>query len=430
MSHIHPDFKATPYWWEAAPPNRGTREVPENSYDAVVVGSGVTGLNAALTLSAGGRKTAVLDAESIGSGASSRNNGVLLPFHFLLEDELKIKFGKTIASELVNCWKLAYEHAISMPVRYHFDPQLKSYERYYLALSAKQRHRLEHKVEVQKNSGIQGWKTLGSDELSLKTGLRSFCGGIEISSWPSMHPGVYMQGLARACVASGVDLVGHCRVLEIAKDGASFLVKTRLGSVRARNVVVATDGYTGKELPKIRKRLMSVRLYMAATEPMSEEMRKKFFPENRQFGTGNLSHTWVRPTPDGTRVLVGGRGGMMGNNPERHATALHADLVKLMPELAPLKITHCWYGLTGFAYDLIPHIGEIDGIHYVLGLAGIGMSVGGWLGSQVGHKILGATQGESSFGLDSVRTPKEPIPGQLYARLGVLWYATRDWWDS
>ncbi|MGE5201890.1 MAG: FAD-dependent oxidoreductase, partial [Acidobacteriota bacterium] len=69
------DFKETPYWWDAAPPIRGEPRNPPGRADVVIVGSGITGLNAALVLARAGRSVAVLDAGDLGHGASTRNAG-------------------------------------------------------------------------------------------------------------------------------------------------------------------------------------------------------------------------------------------------------------------------------------------------------------------------------------------------------------------
>jgi glycine/D-amino acid oxidase-like deaminating enzyme len=122
---------------------------------------------------------------------------------------------------------------------------------------------------------------------------------------------------------------------------------------------------------------------------------------------------------------------MMGEDPVKHAETLHADMVKMIPDLAPLKITHCWYGLTGFTHDFIPHIGEIEGIHFSVGYCGVGVPLGSYLGTRLGHKILGSGPELSATPLDSVKFPTEPIPGMrdLYVRLGTAWLNFRDWWD-
>src|SRR5689334_3098255 len=71
------DFQNAPYWWDAAPLTAPAGGTPASSYDVAVVGSGYTGLRAALTLARAGRSVAVFDKERPGYGASRRNAGFL-----------------------------------------------------------------------------------------------------------------------------------------------------------------------------------------------------------------------------------------------------------------------------------------------------------------------------------------------------------------
>jgi glycine/D-amino acid oxidase-like deaminating enzyme len=197
-------------------------------------------------------------------------------------------------------------------------------------------------------------------------------------------------------------------------------------------VISATNGYTSNENPALRKRLLSVRLYMAVTQPMPAEIRGKLFPTPRQFVDSKISMNWIRPSQDGGRLLIGGRGGMLGNDPVKHAQILHADMVKMIPELAPLKITHSWHGLIDFSHDFAPHIGQMDGIYYAAGYCGVGMALGTYLGTKLANKILGARGELAATAIDSLKFPKEPMLGpfrDLYAQLGSKYMELRDWWD-
>lgn len=432
MTNIASNFKPTPYWWEAAPPGTGTREAPEANYDALIIGSGVTGLSAALALAEAGRKVVVCDADTIGFGASSRNNGSIVPFGFLHQEQLEKKFGAERGAAIAKDQVSAFNHLLANPARYGFDPIIKSYDRYFLALTEKHRQHLAHDAELQAKRGVGlVWTPISNDELMKRTGLKGFHGGLHIPNSMAMHPGLYTQGLVKACVNAGVDLVGNCRVLKIERKDGHSIVHTRRGQVKARNVVAATNGYTGPENPQLQKRIYSARLYMAATEPVPADLMAKFFPDNRQFADSRLSMRWIRPSPDGTRLLIGGRGGMGGDDPEKHAETLHADMVDMIPQLAPLKLTHCWYGYIGFPHDFIPHIGEMDGIHYSAGYCGVGMCMGSYMGTRLGHKILGSDPSLSATAMDSIRFPTIPLSPirDFYTRLGVAWFNIRDWWD-
>lgn len=433
MSIVTQNFKPTPYWWEAAPPTKGTREIPNKSYDVIVIGSGVSGLSTALTLAEGGRSVAVFEAGLIGSGASSRSNGAVVTNFG--EELSEAKFG---AEKLSSISRLAVDSAnylLMMPEKYKFDPLLKHYDRYILALTEKHAQRFSRSAEKQlrRNPDLQ-WKPqpLTRNEVVEQTGLTGFFGGLLIPQTLSMQPSLYTQGMASACADAGVELFAHCKVSKLTRIQAGFEVQTPHGVVSAKNVVAATNGYTGDELPMFRKRIMNVRLYMAATEPVPRSLYDRIFPSRRKFSSSKANMAWIRPSPDGTCILIGGRGGMGGDDAVKHAKALHTEMSELMPELSFLKFTHCWYGETGFPHDFVPHVGTLDGIHYLMGYCGRGMALGTYLGNRLAHKILGSDPDLSRTPLDDLKFPVEPVPGFLrnaYLKTGLKWTNFKDWRD-
>ncbi|MDQ6433211.1 FAD-binding oxidoreductase [Mesorhizobium sp. LHD-90] len=432
MSVLSSQFKPTSYWWEAAPPIDGTRAAPDGNYDVAVVGSGVIGLNAALALAEGGRKVVVFDSGKIGSGASTRNNGSIVPFHFLHQEQLEARFGAEVGARVARMFVDAFEHLLKVPKRYGFDPMIKPYERFFLACSPKHyaHYVADAALEGERGLGL-GWKPIDKAELERRTGVRGYHGGLHIPNSLAMHSGLYIQGVAQACIAAGVDLIGKCRVLKMRGGGGTTTLVTERGEVRAREVVVATNGYSDGAVPYLKQRLIPARLYLSATEPVDPKLMERFFPD-RQLADSKRSMGWIRPTPDGTRLMVGGRGGMMGNDPEVHARKLYQDMVAMVPELAGIKLTHCWYGVIAFPMDFLPHVSKVDGIHYIVGCCGVGMCAGTYLGNRIGNRILGAPQADSATAVDDLRFPRIPGPSamnRLYSRLGIEWYNLRDWWD-
>jgi glycine/D-amino acid oxidase-like deaminating enzyme len=426
MTIIAPGFKPSPYWWEAAPLGQGTITQPASSYDVVVIGSGIAGLSAALGLAEGGRSVLVCDAQGIGHGASTRNNGALVPFMFTKQYELQKRFGTKLGGDIAQIGIDAFDHALKLPQRYDFDPLIRSYDRFFLATSEKARRKLAESARLQVESGVDlGWQPISNEELIKRTGLTSYRGGVYVPNQLAMHPGLFTQGMAAACARAGVDLLANCRVTKIGRANGSFICRTERGDVRAEKVVIATGGYVGNEFRTVRSRIMSARLYMATTEALPEELLRKVFPTLRQFADSKANMSWIRPTPDGTRVMVGGRGGMMGNDPEKHAQKLYGDMVRMVPDLAGSRLTHCWYGEIDFTYDFLPHMAEDDGLHYAVGYCGIGMTMGSYMGSLIASRILGHPV---RIATDRIRFPKEPLPriGRPYTRIGMEYLNIRD----
>lgn len=433
MSSLAEGFSPTPFWWEDAPPSDGTDETPPARTDFVVIGAGVTGLHAALEAARNGADVTVLDAERIGHGASTRNNGTIVPYLYLKQYQLEKKFGKQIGAAIARTAVTSIQFLMETCETHGIDAKMRSFDRYFLALTEAHRAALEKSAKLQAVSGIDtGWNPITNAELVERTGYRGFYGGIHSPNAMSMHPGCYMAGIANACREAGVRLVSRCRVLGMSRTVSGFALRTERGSVAANQVILATNGYSGPEFSFAHKSLMRIPLHMAATEPLPEELRRRHFPEGRLLVDSKTNITWIRSSPDGARLLVGGRAGMSGSDPERSARTLHADMVRILPDLAPLRMTHAWHGMTAFPMDLVPHVGSEDGIHYALGFCGVGMTVGGWLGNRLARKVLGLPAETHQTPFDNRPLRRQPFPGflDMMARTGLGWINTRDWLET
>ena len=421
------DFKATPYWWNAAPVGAGNAEAPPARADVVVVGSGITGIHTALELAKNGRSVVVVEAGEIGCGSSRRNNGTIVPYLYLKQYQLEEKFGDERGAAIGRIAADAVDYLLETCESLAIDAQIKELDRYFLALTEKHCHQLHHSAELQARSGIKtGWQPIAADELEARTGLLGYAGGVFTSRSLAMHPGLYHQGVVRAAEAAGATTVAQARVTALRSGAGGYIVSTSRGEITAREVVVATNGYTGAPFDFAGKRLMNVRIYMAATEPLADSNAAARFAARHLLVDSKTNITWLRPTPDGTRLLVGGRGGMGGDDPEEHARVLHADMVRLIPELESIKIEHCWYGIEGFPLNLVPHLSSRDGLHHVLGFCGVGMTVGGFLGNRLARRIVGDADDSP---LDGVSFPIVPLRN-LYAGAGVAYIDLMDWWET
>jgi glycine/D-amino acid oxidase-like deaminating enzyme len=179
-------------------------------------------------------------------------------------------------------------------------------------------------------------------------------------------------------------------------DG-SFVVETSRGTVRAKHVMAATNGYTGKATPWHRRRLIPVASYMIATEELGEERVRKALPKLRVYGDTKKVLYYFRPSPDYRRILFGGRASFMDADTRRSGATLHRFLTDLIPELEGVKVTHTWKGNVAFAFDMMPHVGCEDGVHYAMACNGSGVTTMTHLGTVVAQQILGGGNSISAF---------------------------------
>jgi glycine/D-amino acid oxidase-like deaminating enzyme len=381
------DVKLEPFWWEAAPrPTGAAPDVPERA-DVAIVGSGYTGLSAALTLARGGASVVVFEAGPIGQGASSRNgggygHGLMVPF-----SELTRRVGLEPAKAIFNELSVSEKHLIDFVRDEGIECHFVARGRFTGAYAPAKYDSMARELELQQKH----------------------------------------QGLLDRVLDAGVAVVPETRVTKIERAGGEFTLTAGNHTIKAGNVVIATNGYSGPVNGWLRRRLIPIQSQMIATEPLDPAVVARLLPEKRMVGdTYKLKH-YYRASPDGTRILFGGRaGGEEINDPKRSGIHLHRRLTRLFPELAGVGLTHSWAGFVAFSFDYLPHMGVRDGIHYAMGYCGSGVMLSTYFGHKLGRRILGAPDAGSPF--ENRRFSTRPFyTGKPWFLSAVMaYYAWRD----
>jgi glycine/D-amino acid oxidase-like deaminating enzyme len=406
-----PDFAERPYWWELAPPPpppSSPLPLPEAS-DVVVIGGGIAGLSTAIELGRSGVKALVLDREAIGWGASSRNGGALSGAGSLgrARSDLHKALDAKLLDEMVEEAEGSFDELETFLRREGVECFFRKTGRFVGAHAPKALDTLKRRAEMLNRTGRDTARILERGRVREEVATDLYHGGLLIERAGSLHPGLYVQGLAKAAERLGADLRGGVAVTGLEKDGGAYRVRTALGEVSARQVMVATNGYTGTATPWHRRRLVPVASYMIATEPLGEERVRSLLPKLRVYGDTKKVLYYFRPSPDFTRILFGGRASFIDADATRSSARLHGFLTGLMPDLAGVRVTHGWKGNVAFALDYLPHVGHQDGVHYALGCNGSGVVTMTHLGRCAAHQILGSANRASAFS----RMPFPTMPG-------------------
>ncbi len=422
-----PDFKSLPYWWEAAPrPSLPPLALPARA-DAVVVGSGYTGLAAALELARGGRETLVLDAEAAGWGCSSRNGGQVSTSIKLGLDELAPRHGRDKAFAMVKEGHNALAFIADFIRSEGIDCDWERVGRFVGAHNSSAYEALGRRIANQPKGLEVEAHLVPRAEQHAEIVSDAYCGGLVYPAHAALHPAKYHQGLLDRVLAAGAKVAPHCPVTAIERDGSSFAVTTAQGRIAARDVIVATNGYTGATSPALRRRVIPIGSYIIATEPLDPWLAARLMPRARVVSDTRRLVFYYRLSPDRRRVLFGGRVALMETDPRRTAPKLHAEMTAIFPELARTRITHSWHGFVAYTFDTMPHLGrDADGVHYAMGYCGSGVSLATYFGTRIGQQVLGRAEGRTA--LDGLDFPTRPFytgtPWFLAPTL--VWYRLRD----
>ena len=427
------DFRNAPYWWDAAPLAESAGGTPAPAYDAVIVGSGYTGLRAALALARAGRSVAVFDRELPGFGASRRNAGFLGRTLKKSYIDLKAAKGAAYAAAIYRDLMMAYESTLAFIAEEGIDCHAVRCGRLIAATSAGHFAGLERELAGMKGDLGLPYEMLPRARLREEMATDLYEGGAVIPDLGSLHPGLYHRGLMERALAAGAAIFGACEVSAIEpvprmrqEPGGRFRVTTAAGKVFARDVVVATNGYTPRSLPWHARRVIPFTGYMAATEELPPALLARQLPNRRTVIDSNLDIDFFRPAPDTPRLLFGGATANGLEDPEAIAALLHGRLRRALPDLADVKLSHVWTGQCAGTFDMMPHIGCHDGIWYGMGYNFAGVPMGSFFGLKIAQKILGLPDAITAF--ESASFPTLPFyrGNPWFLPLAMRWFARQD----
>ncbi len=416
-------------WYQASSPNltvypqlQGDRHT-----DVCVIGAGLTGLSAAVALRDLGLSVIVLEAKTVGYGASGRNGGHVgvgqRRSQIILERWLGLEHAKAL-------WQLgldAVDLVSHLITRFDIECELKTGNLYASAnpkLTANLQREAEH---LQTVYGYTGARYLSPQELRQETQAKGLIDGVLDSNAKHLHPLKYVQGLANAAAILGSELYENTQVTHTQQQADTVNVTTEHGRITANKVVLACNAYLEHLEPRIADKVMPISNYMIATEPLSEEMARSITRSDLAIADSQFVVNYWKLSAD-NRLLFGGGETYSRDFPEDIKTFVQPHLLSRYPQLAQTQITHGWGGTLAITRNRLPHIGHIkQQIYYAQGFSGHGISIGTLAGKLMAQAIAGQTEGFEKFGTIPIKNfPGGPLLKWPTLVAGMLFYSLKD----
>ncbi|GMB82085.1 FAD-binding oxidoreductase [Shinella zoogloeoides] len=394
--------------------------------DVAIVGGGLAGLSAALQLARAGKRVVVLEAESVGFGASGRNGGFVSPGYATGGEEIARIAGKDKARQLHllsmegvefirdNISTLGIDDAKPKPgimsvLRYDDGASLKAY--------AEQSLR-EYDYELE---------YMERDEVRAVLKSERYFQALRNPHAFHMHPLNYLRGIAREIERLGGRICEQSPVTSTDLGGAEKRLKTAGGEVRARDVLFTTGGYTGALNGRLKRSFLPIATYVMVSEEAPELIASAIATSNA-IGDNRRAGDYYRVVDDGRRLLWGGRITTHAASTAGLVRELRAEMVGTYPQLAGLKTELAWSGLMSYARHLMPQIGRMaPGVWYCTAFGGHGLNTTAIGGKVIAEGILGESERYRLF---------EPfglvwaggIAGLAVAQLTYWKLQAQDWW--
>ena len=392
--------------------------------DVVIIGGGFAGLATALGLmERGARDVLLLEAGSIGAGASGRNGGFVFGGFSLDNAALVRRVGPEPARALYRMTLDAVQLIRSRIGRHAIDCDAQ-FAGVLLADWFGDERPLRRLRQFMQQAFDVDWSWRTPEQLRSELRTQRYHAGLFEANGFHFHPLKYAQGLARVLHDGGVRLHEDSRVLALASDGAGWKLQTAGASLRCRALVLCCGGYIDKLYRPLARAVLPIASYVMATEPLGERLASAMRTRSAVYDT-RFAFDYYRPLAD-TRLLWGGRISIRERSADQVSRLLQADLLRVYPQLAGVQVSHAWSGLMSYAWHSMPQIGRLpNGLWYGMGFGGHGVAPTTLAGEVLASAICGQARiprGFEGFGLE----PTYGLAGRLAAQAGYWWQQWRD----
>jgi gamma-glutamylputrescine oxidase len=393
--------------------------------DVVVIGAGFTGVSAALDLAEAGVRVVVLEANTIGAGASGRNGGLACTGWRHNQAWLESRLGAADAHKI---WDLAQDAKADLLARishYAIDAEWQSGQ-IFAAHTPRQLGALN--VEATHMAQLYDVTTsepLDQDAIAHALGTTSYCGGWRDPTAGHLHPLKLLYGLAGAANKAGAAFYENTRALETGQDGAQRFVRTEHGRVHTTHVLLCGDGYLDGLSRDVESRVLPIGSFVLATAPLDRALN--ILPhKDSVMDTRFVVNYWRKSTEN--RLIFGGGEKYTPAWPKDVRAFVRANMVKIYPQLKDVQITHAWGGALGITPTRLPFLRQMGaGIWSASGYSGQGVVLAPYFGRILAQAVQGHL---GQYDLVS-RLPAPHFPGGRLLRWPLLtaamsWYALRD----
>jgi glycine/D-amino acid oxidase-like deaminating enzyme len=399
---LHKDFKPEPYWWIAYKPTAGDLvDVPRRARVAIV-GGGYAGLACAIELADAGIEACVLEAAELGSGASTRSGGGVSG---------GVNIGKsftgkvlardpTVVKTMLASGSDAFSLIEALIARERIDCCWEKKGRFVGAWTPRDYKFQEQRIASLNSAAASEAYMVPRERQRAEIASDYYYGGMVVERSAKLHPALYYKGLLDAARRRPITICARAAVTKIAKLGSRWHIETSRGEIEAGDVVIATNGYTGDATPDLKRRLIPLASHIIATEELPADLASSLIPKGRTLADTKRVLCYYRISPDGKRMIFGGRARFTAVTPQVSAPILHRFMIDRFPQLSGVRVTHAWTGNVAFTWDALPHTGTLNGMHYALGCNGSGVAMMTYLGHQTARRIVGGANSTCGFELE------------------------------
>ncbi|MGK6317266.1 NAD(P)/FAD-dependent oxidoreductase [Neorhizobium sp. DT-125] len=393
--------------------------------DIVIIGGGISGLSTAIELSRRGRRVVVLEAARVGYGASGRANGQVI--------SALTRHGPDAIRKI---WPRERGERFIQLVRGAADRLYDLVDRYGIDCDARRNGWLQPAHTPGRAKRVAGlaaqWAAAGAPtgalsagEIAQRLGTDVYCGGWEHRGGGHINPYAFTCGLARAAVSEGAVVYENSPATRLKRDGDGWIVQSPAGRIRTAKVAITTAAYTGNLWPELRRTIVPVTSYQAATDPLGA-LADTILPNGEASSDTRMDLRYFRKDREG-RLVSGGALAIQAAAGRRLPKMVGRRLKEMFPTLPDNPMTSFWGGRIAMTTDRLPRLHRCaDGIYAWIGCNGRGLALACAMAPVLADAIEGVADEE--LALRPSPLPQVPFHGFVSrtARLILPWYRIKD----
>jgi len=399
-------LKTYPYWWEFYKPYHFKNcEVNNTSYDLVVVGAGYTGLCAAVQATSRGLNTLLIDQFALGEGASTRSAGMVSGgLNLGKKINLFKEYGNETANKFIQESINSYEYLEDQINDYQDVVSFQKTGRLVLAHSKKKFNALKQKASLL--NSISNLEIQIIENLENEIVNDYYKGGMLVGNAASVNPAKLYKFFLDKALLNKVNIFCPCKLLSHQKINQSYELQTSEGKIKSQYLIIATNGYSEKDIGNEHYNIIGVPSYIAATNILGQEKVRKILPKLRMYSDSKNDLYYFRPSPDHKRILFGAfpiwAYGM--ENSKLVKSFFQKKIKQTLPNISNFSIEYIWGGKVGVTFNTLPMLKKIDNKIYVFGCNGSGVALMPYLGYQAANILT--TNQNSSLAISKIKNEK------------------------
>jgi gamma-glutamylputrescine oxidase len=391
-----------------------------------IIGGGFTGVSAALHLASIGARPLLIEAETIGFGASGRNGGQIHTGYRQTQEQLEHWLGNLHARDLWDLSEEAKSLLRELADRYNIDCALKSG----LVIAADDRAAIgplaDETAYLQAHYSYAAACMMDAGETARELGTDVYPAARFDSGGGHLQPLAFVYGVAAAAENAGARIFERTRAKRIEASARDVRVVCQTGTVIADRVVFACDAFSAEIIPQLAPYIAHVESFMTTTAPLSDELYARVLPSDAAVADTRHVLDYFRKSED-RRMLFAGRETYF-TIPSNIAAIVRARMERVYPALKNIRTEYAWSGTVGITRTRMPHVGRLgDRVLFAHGYSGQGVALANLTGKLLAEAIAGHPERFDVL----ARVPAKRFPGGAWLRrplvaAGLVWYKVVD----